>query len=188
MNGDMETDQTEQLKPPLAEGWPIKDVWEKYEEIAMHFNDLLIKLRTQALAAVAAISAIAGIFSKNGSNDQVSWGLAAAVFFFLCFFWIAIWVIDFRYYNRLLLGAVNAILNLELESKDKTHIRYINISTEIERAVAGEGPVLTKEMRKRRRKLSCGRWAFYIIVFVALLCGLVFSILAFCFSPQAGLG
>src|SRR5664280_1831888 len=40
------------------EGWPLKDVWEKYEDIAMHFNDLLIRLRTQALAAVAAISTL----------------------------------------------------------------------------------------------------------------------------------
>jgi hypothetical protein len=40
------------------EGWPIFDVWDKYEAIAMHFNDLLIKLRTQALAAVAALSTI----------------------------------------------------------------------------------------------------------------------------------
>jgi hypothetical protein len=23
------------------EGWPLKDVWEKYEDIAMNFNDLL---------------------------------------------------------------------------------------------------------------------------------------------------
>ena len=38
--------------------WPLFEVWVKYEEITMHFNDLLIKLRTQALAAVAALATI----------------------------------------------------------------------------------------------------------------------------------
>jgi hypothetical protein len=28
------------------EGWPIRELWEKYEEITMHFNDLIIRLRT----------------------------------------------------------------------------------------------------------------------------------------------
>lgn len=158
------------------DGWPIKEVWEKYEEIAMHFNDLLIRLRTQALAAVAAISTLVGIFSKTGADDKISWALAAAVFFFLCLFWIAVWIIDFCYYNRLLLGAVDAILDLEAISKDKTHIRHIDISTKIERSVAGESPSLEKERRKRLRKLIFGRWAFYLIVFIALISGLGFSI------------
>jgi hypothetical protein len=59
------------------EGWPLKDVWEKYEDIAMHFNDLLIRLRTQALAAVAAISTLATIFGKTGADPKLSWELAA---------------------------------------------------------------------------------------------------------------
>jgi len=159
-----------------VEGWAIQDLWKEYEKIAMHFNDLLIKLRMQALAAVAAISAVAGIFSKGGSIDEVRWGLAAAVFFFLSLFWVAIWAIDFLYYNRLLHGAVKAILDLEKLSKDKTHTRYINISTEIELAVFGAGQKPDHEMRKRRRKLARGRWLFYIIVFLALLSGLVFSV------------
>jgi len=27
-----------------GDDWAIKELWEKYEEIAMHFNDLLIRL------------------------------------------------------------------------------------------------------------------------------------------------
>jgi hypothetical protein len=37
------------------QGWPVFEVWTKYEDIAMHFNDLLIRLRTQALGAIAAL-------------------------------------------------------------------------------------------------------------------------------------
>ncbi len=157
-------------------GWPIKDLWEKYEDIAMHFNDLLIKLRTQALAAVAAITTLAGIFGKSSTDNQMNWGLATAVLFFLCVFWIAIWIIDFKYYNRLLLGAVDAIVDLEALSKQQTHVLYIDISTKIERAVAGESPLLSKEEQKRYSSLAFGRKAFYLIVFGALLVGLVFSL------------
>ena len=50
---------------PTNEGWPIYDLWTKYEDIAMHFNDLLIKLRTQALAAVAALTTLCRDFCKE---------------------------------------------------------------------------------------------------------------------------
>jgi hypothetical protein len=176
MSESAQKSQERQTTPAENDGWPIKEVWEKYEQIAMHFNDLLIKLRTQALAAVAAISTVVGIFSRTGADEKVSWGLAAAVFFFLCLFWIAVWIIDFCYYNRLLLGAVDAILDLETISKENTHILHIDISTKIERAVAGERPSLEKERRKRLRRLIFGRWAFYIIVFLALVGGFGFSI------------
>lgn len=170
--------QNEELPgaPAGEEGWDVKDLWDKYENIAMHFNDLLIKLRTQALGAVAVISTFVGIFSRSEIDNVVNWGLAAAVFFFLCIFWIAIWILDVFYYNRLLLGAVDAIIALEQTSKHKTRIREIDISTKIERAVAGESPMFGKDIRDRYRKLAFGRRAFYIIVFVALVVGFVFSI------------
>src|SRR5665811_1811727 len=83
------------------EGWPLKDLWEKYEDIAMHFNDLLIRLRTQALAGVAAISTLVSIFARSGSDLRISWEVAVGVLLFLCLFWIAIWIIEFCYYNKL---------------------------------------------------------------------------------------
>jgi hypothetical protein len=43
------------------QGWPVFKVWQKYEDIAMHFNDLLIRLRTQALGAIAALTTIIGV-------------------------------------------------------------------------------------------------------------------------------
>jgi hypothetical protein len=106
MSKDARNTPAGRVKP---EGWPLKDVWEKYEDIAMHFNDLLIRLRTQALAAVAAISTLVTIFGKTGADPKLSWELAALVFSLLAVFWIAILVIDFCYNNRLLIGAVAAI-------------------------------------------------------------------------------
>lgn len=166
----MSTDQQHQ------KGWPINDLWEKYEEIAMHFNDLLIRLRTQALGAVAAISALIGVFGKTDSGLH-SWHISAAVFFFLCVFWIAIWVIDFRYYHLLLIGAVDAIIDLENLSKTETHITHIDISTRIEQAVAGELRIpKTKAERDRQDRLRRGPRTFYMLVFAALLMGLIVSL------------
>lgn len=173
MTGDLKPAQDKLIE---SEGWPVLELWQKYEEIAMHFNDLLIKLRTQALGAVAAISTLVGIFGRSGSDNRESWEISAAVFFFLCLFWLAIWIIDFCYYNRLLLGAVDAILELERESKIRLRLQHINISTKIERAVAGECLAVDGELRKRFWKMSSGRWAFYVIVFVALVLALGFSI------------
>src|SRR5437667_124517 len=82
------------------------DVWDKYEKIAMHFNDLIIKLRTQALAGVAALSTLVTLFAKSDVASSGAWGIAAFIFGGLCLAWVAIWIIDFSYYNRLLTGAV----------------------------------------------------------------------------------
>jgi hypothetical protein len=164
--------QTGRAEP---EGWPLKEVWEKYEDIAMHFNDLLIRLSTQALAAVAAISTLVTIFGKTGADPKLSWELAALVFSLLSVFWIAIWIIDFCYYNRLLIGAVAAILDIETLSKDAIYIRQIDISTKIERAVAREGKSLPSDWY-RFFNLHLGTWAFYIFVFSALIGGIWFSL------------
>ena len=161
-----------QLEP---EGWPLKDVWEKYEDIAMHFNDLIMRLRTQALAAVAAISVLASIFGKTGTDPKLSWELAALVFSLLSVFWIAIWVIDVFYYNKLLTGAVAAIVVLEKMSNDTMWVRRLDISTKIENAVAGIVEAPNYDLLKRF-KLAFGRRAFYLIVFFALIGGLSFSV------------
>ena len=155
---------------PNEDGWPIFEVWQKYEDIAMHFNDLLIKLRTQALAAVAALTTVVGIFSKSGADATSSWQIIAFAFAILIVFWLAIWVLDFRYYNPLLIGAVVALCDIEAKSKDLLRIRHIEMSTKIEASVAG---TLSKT---RTWPLIRGRWIFYSLVFLALVGGLGYSV------------
>src|SRR5689334_19710460 len=116
---------------PDEKGWDIRKLWEKYEDITMHFNDLLIKLRTQALAAVAALATLVGIFAKSQTLN-VSWEIATIVLFALCVMWVAVWILDFTYYNKLLIGAVVALTILEDESKRATRIHAIQLSTIIE--------------------------------------------------------
>jgi hypothetical protein len=156
---------------PTDEGWPIYDLWAKYEDIAMHFNDLLIKLRTQALAAVAALTTIVGIFAKSGADAKTNWEMVSFALAILIVFWIAIWIIDFCYYNRLLVGAVKALFDLEIASKDKLHIHSIDISTKIRDAVASDRP-----WEANTWNLVRGRWAFYVIVLIALSGALAFTI------------
>ncbi len=136
----------------------------------MHFNDLLIKLRTQALAAVAALTTIIGIFAKTGDTAS-TWQIVAFAFAILILFWIAIWILDFCYYNPLLIGAVEALFKLEAASKEKLRVRHIEMSTKIRDAVAGELPSKAKEW-----KLVRGRWMFYTLVFFALVGGLIYSL------------
>lgn len=154
------------------EGTPIFEVWDKYENIAMHFNDLLIKLRTQAIGGVAAIATIVAVISKDSTGSTFNWAMMAGVFFFLIIFWVAVWILDFKYYNRLLLGTVDALLEIEELSKTSIHVKVLSLSHKIEGAVAGVGSKKDNELHKQ---LSFGRKWFYGIVFFGLLVGLIFS-------------
>jgi hypothetical protein len=162
-------------------GTEIFRVWKHYETIAMHFNELIMRLRIQALAGVAAISTLAGVLGKGADNQAADWGLMTGVFFFLCVFWVAIWVLDFRYYTRLLLGAVDALLRLEQLSQTQARVTEINMSTLIERAVDSSSYAGASEAEKAKRwRLAFGRRWFYILVFGALVFGLLFSAYQLC--------
>jgi hypothetical protein len=111
-------------------------VWKHYEDVAMHFNDLIIKLRTQSIGGLAGLAAILGIFlhSQAGSNASFNCGLAVVAIICLMLLWIAVWILDMCYYNRLLEGTVNAILELEKKKDDYLKKKEINLSSNIEGA------------------------------------------------------
>jgi hypothetical protein len=110
------------------------ELWRHYEDVAMHFNDLLIHLRSQALGAVSVIITGAGLFVGHqaaaqdaGRGTLVSWPASAAISLLLFVAWTTLMIIDVFYYSRLLRGAVNALLKIEEESNGE-----IRLSTEIE--------------------------------------------------------
>ena len=152
------------------EGIDIFELWKEYEKIAMHFNELLIKLRSQALGVVAAISVLVSVLLKGDASEEFRWELLSGIFFLLILFWVAIWCLDFLYYNRLLLGAVDEILRLEKMSKTYSRIKEIHLSTVIEKAIT-EGLPDTKQITI----IHSGRHLFYIIVLLALLAAFLFS-------------
>ena len=73
----------------------IFEVWAKYEEIAMHFNDLILKLRIQALGAVAVIITLVGVISGMVVMGETQWGFLVTTFAYLLLFWVAIFILDF---------------------------------------------------------------------------------------------
>ena len=144
-------------------------VWKYYEDVAMHFNDLIIKLRTQSIGGIAALATVIGIVLKttNGNNEGFNYGLAIIAIIFLMFCWVAIWVLDLRYYNRLLEGSINAILELEKDKKkDFLEKKEINLSSNIEKAFKVK---FEHEKRKGGEDFINGRTWFYGIVFFALV-------------------
>jgi hypothetical protein len=152
--------------------------------VAKHLNDLLIRLRTQALGGVAAISAFATIITKGDLIPSLRWELLIGVLLLLVFFWVAVWILDALYYNRLLYGAVTAILEIEQASQKGEPVSGLRLSTRIEQAVA-KGRASAGE-RQDRPTTGCTAirggvpvHTFYALVLAALLVGLVLSSLAF---------
>jgi len=103
------------------------DQWTEYEKVAMHFNQLLIHLRSQAVGVVAAIITATGLLAREGSS--IRWGEMSVIAITLLFSWISLAVIDLGYYAKLLRGAINGILAFE-NTLQKSEIKF---STTIER-------------------------------------------------------
>lgn len=125
-------------------------LWSKYEDIAMHFNELLIKLRVQALGGLT----ISGTLVTAIFKDENSYYSLKFVFPFFFIAWGAIYCLDIFYYNRLLSGAADAILDLEKQFPS------FQLSTKTAGAI--------RNSTKRRK------W-FYLIVFIGL--GVIFIFL-----------
>lgn len=157
-----------QSKSVLSATSDIQVLWAKYEDIAMHFNDLLMRLRSQSLAGIAAVSTLVGIFTKTGTDAKVDWMAAAAIFVAMGFFWAAIFCLDLLYYNRLLIGAVSAITKLESNLASGEDIG-INMSTLIEEEF--RSPTLCGKISSFKGVLG-----FYAIVLGVIIAGAFFSV------------
>lgn len=158
----------------------IFEVWKEYEQIVMHFNELLMQLRMRALGGVAAISALVGILSKGDTSSDFRWGIVSAVLSVLSLVWIAIWIIDVKYYTRLLLGSVRAVLEVEEISHRAKTVSSLLMSHRIKETVEGNFSKLDKNPFWRDAV-----WWFYTLVFVALLAGTYFSLTQHCTNATA---
>jgi hypothetical protein len=142
-------------------------LWKSYEDVAMHFNDLIIRLRIQSIGGIAALAAILGIFLNDGSgnsSNSFNYCIASVALFVLMMFWVGIFILDIFYYNRLLEGAVNAILELEQSKDEFAEKKNIRLSTNIEMAFRKR----FKHEPKGLKMIFNGRILFYIIVLIAL--------------------
>lgn len=143
------------------------ETWCKYEDIAMHFNDLLIQLRTRSLAGIGAVAALIGIFADNLNDDPyVNWVIASSIFAALAVVWVAIFFLDVFYYNRLLRGSVAAILEIEAHSKFPAPNTKLQLSTKI----------VQEFDRPIPHNTNFGVIAFYVLVFFLIFAALVLSV------------
>lgn len=111
----------------------VVGVWMKYEEVAMHFNDLMMRWRLQAIGGLATLVTLAGFVVGGADNELVRYR-AMLIFGSLLFcVWIGVAVIDLFYYRRLLKGAVAALLHIESKTTD------LKLSTSIEEAAKYPG-------------------------------------------------
>jgi hypothetical protein len=143
-------DKTKQWSDPDL----VLDQWHKYEGIAMHFNDLLMRFRTQALGVLATVSALAGLIGKDSATAEADLPVFFSV---LLIFWVAAWQLDQRYYSRLLEGAVNELEAFESASGGEGQQPRIRLSSAIENVVGG------------RDKSRCVVATFYIVIAFGLL-------------------
>ncbi len=138
------------------------ELWKAYEDVAMHFNDLIIKLRIQALAALVTFSSIIIVLRETETINQIT------IFYLLLFIlagWISIWVLDMRYYNRLLEGSVDALLKIEKVSfkNFKKEVENIALSTSIEKAFK------KKLNHEKQSWIKDSRNLFYLIFSLAII-------------------
>lgn len=153
-------------------------LWREYEKIAMHFNGLIIKLRSQSLGGVAVFATLTAVVARGDTTAKVRWGLLTGAFALLSIFWIAVWVLDLGYYNRLLAGAVKALLDIEKGSCNSARVSKINLSTTISQYLTGnQEQTANTEQSEISLRLGHNNYtlAFYAIVLTGLVLALIVS-------------
>jgi hypothetical protein len=112
-------------------------LWAKAEDVAMHFNEMIMNFRLRALGGITLAGGLVGtvLLKGNGPPSSVNLLTFGGAMALLAVLWRAIHSIDDRYYQKLLLGAVDDLIRLEAQSDGR-----IQLSTLIEKRVAGAMP------------------------------------------------
>ena len=148
------------------------DAWKTSEDVAMHFNGLLLGFRLKAIGgiAVGAVVSIRFNFGQLSDHIPIHWLLGG-----LAVIWILVWGADFCYYYRMLAGAVDELLRLE------RRLGNVHLSHLIERRVRGEGRPKNDIESIIPYKAKCAPnypcwaiWVFYCVPAVILIALAVF--------------
>lgn len=82
----------------------LLEEWKLTIKVQMHFNELILKFRTGSISVLTVMFAAAVTSFKLVGQDlavDLRW-----VICMLLFFWLALFCLDYYYYNKLLLGSV----------------------------------------------------------------------------------
>jgi hypothetical protein len=113
-------------KPAEASAQAV-EVWKKYEDITMHFNDLIMRWRLQAMGGLATLVTVGGFVARDATTLAIGHKAALILSGMLACAWSGIAFIDLFYYRKLLKGAVSCILDFESKCP------CIELSTKIEK-------------------------------------------------------
>jgi hypothetical protein len=80
--------------------------WEKHQDVAMHFNELIMRWRLQAIGGLAGFVTLAGFVVGDTTSLHVRYRAMLILTTVIAFAWLAVGAIDLFYYSRLLQGAV----------------------------------------------------------------------------------
>lgn len=92
----------------------VFDTWSRYEEVAIHFNDLLMRWRIQAIGGLVTLVTLAGFVVGDAPSEDTRYRAMIILAGTLLVAWVGVALIDLLYYRNLLDGAVDAIIELEL--------------------------------------------------------------------------
>jgi hypothetical protein len=137
---------------------PEFEVWSRYQDLAMHFNGLLIQFRIQMLGGLAALATVGSyLVGEKVAPRKQRFGVLALGSFVLAMAWAAAASLDLFYYTQLLKGSVAAIVELEKGTS-------LQMSTIIERWAGPQDTLLQRVFYG-----DAAPWFFYGIVLVMLL-------------------
>lgn len=106
------------------------EIWKVAMETQMHFNELLIKMRTTVISIILAVFGVSAIVIRDIKYPVVdlfhkkvhvsSIVLTIGVVFLFCQY-----IIDSRYYLKLLLGAVDFTRKIDDDYEDKDNRKFV---------------------------------------------------------------
>lgn len=136
--------------------------WSKCEDVAMHFNDLLMNFRLKALGGLALAAGLATGFLKKSTLTQDDWRMFGGALALTTVVWASVAMLDLHYYMLLLQGAVDELRRVE------GLFKKIQLSTKIEEVVQNAGWKRLVRYDRRPARLVAGMYAMPGIMLAAL--------------------
>ncbi len=99
---ELEIEQDGEIECEECDMEYLKEEWKTTIETQMHFNDLIIRFRSVVLSVfLTGLGVVYGFSEKLSTDKNLSFVLILAFVFWICCF-----LLDYFYYQKLLIGAV----------------------------------------------------------------------------------
>ena len=120
-HGTLASRENENKKQRLEEAQLIMSAWTKIVDTQMHFNEMVMKVRSLAITLILAAFGAAA-YAVQAPIFLGVYGKSVHIAFFIIIFgltgWIALWVMDLGHFHKLLRGAVTKGMQLEAQYRD----------------------------------------------------------------------